>query len=953
MAIKISDIKSSKTRNMTRGLLSVKEHDDFEKALKSIESSASQSDWNLVLTLLRQSNLFVHSDSSREFIKVLPFTSLYIPFPSSDVFQKTLLTNQNKIIQILKVYISIIDSINDSNFDEVICLSEVCRKLEGVSLVLLRLLLFARTKVLSLGNESVTIDTEIHKIKVNRFPEIYHSLREILNSKVDYLNTRERLSTTDDSFSSKIVKNIVDPFIKSEDDFHTILGCYFSISLLDSIIYYNYAKTIYTSSRYAELISPTSIENTISTFVNKSLDFSSIVNSKINQLDTYRLVTIIPFLNNNSKYYFVHTCLYGRNIWKTYIEDTTRMRIADSFFCEINTLEDIRTTPPKPQKSLDVFTPNESSEFERSLALVYLLNKCNGMITNDVYFIKLMSVTRDIGHICNPDILSRIKNNTTNKDLQIVVSCLLHINNPCHSIEHELRSVIQDELIEKYDNNFVSFLEHITIVSQSVADHLMIICDEDFISKFFRIVESTNQALIIRSSMLKWYSKVKSDSTYIDRAKLLDIQVQTNRAKGAVDDHRIYVDPVRFAQWVNDNLINDMVLYIDQMNELGEDFPAALEWNKKFTRNDSVYGFANLLNKAYYEFCANMTFGITSYLGRRIRHGTIMGTCTSVINEIIGSELYQHIKHDSDFYDSFISWKDKLISSIEDLKNNNLQIFSDKKPNGLIFPFFNSEHKKQLANHLAHSIIKMHSIDHLSTDIPYTMIEYCWVMVEEDLNIIRVHIERLKSQSAKFTYSNYPRQSTSNDILSFCRELNNSLGTTFKLISSWFNRPANTSGSSSLKLIIQMIIEECKSSFGRFSIEQVFMTDDDIIITGRSFLLINDIASILIRNAIKHGDASGKVFFAWNLSLIFEKTFLSLEVRSSTPDIHNASSIITKLLDSECSDADSQEGLSGIKKLKKMQKDNYIESVSYNFNLTQVIANVVMPIGISNETTDN
>lgn len=51
-----------------------------------------------------------------------------------------------------------------------------------------------------------------------------------------------------------------------------------------------------------------------------------------------------------------------------------------------------------------------------------------------------------------------------------------------------------------------------------------------------------------------------------------------------------------------------------------------LDWDKKNTSVGGTDIVIDHLLACYSEFCSNNMFGIASYLGRRIRHGTFKGT---------------------------------------------------------------------------------------------------------------------------------------------------------------------------------------------------------------------------------------------------------------------------------------------------------------------------------------
>ena len=101
--------------------------------------------------------------------------------------------------------------------------------------------------------------------------------------------------------------------------------------------------------------------------------------------------------------------------------------------------------------------------------------------------------------------------------------------------------------------------------------------------------------------------------------KDLRLDQKLRKIRGEIDDNRIYVDPLRFGQWLLANQVGGILKPeqielkdIDEFKAFG-DFA--------FNRQPHVQ-MAILLQNAFSEFCGDKRYGIHSSLGRRI--GTVL-----------------------------------------------------------------------------------------------------------------------------------------------------------------------------------------------------------------------------------------------------------------------------------------------------------------------------------------
>jgi len=954
MKYQIHNIRSSLVRNLMRGLLSVENRDSFEKTLQRIRIKSSPGDWNLVLQIIRASPLFGHSYSSRDFPTTFPEVLFPIDINDANFYNSLFATNESQLIILFRSFSETLALISQNKLSQIPDLIKRIRLSGGVSTILIRIAYFARQYMLANGTDQSLLDAEIEACRLGRCPVLRQTIRELLNQKTDYFSTRERIENATNEIQSDIIKTYISPIPSDAENFSRILGSHLVISLIDALVYSQYIHEVEVQGAFATLTLPQKLAHELDLFLSTKVNFDPLLISSSLSTESFRVTFLVQYLHCVRRYHIVHTSIYGRGVWRYLITNEKQKNHIKSYFSGLISLSDLLLEKEQRKANTIVFQPKSASAFEKSMALAYWLSieKVESKIDESI-FVKLMSRTQDIGHICNPTHLCILKSQAQSDDMRFVSTCLLHISSPTDLIEHELRNLLQDIVIRTYNANIIEFLEHISRLSPAVSNHLIQICDESFLLRLFRIITSPNTALHTRADMLDWYSKHGGDRIASESAKLLEIEVQMNKTKGTIDDHRIYVDPSRFTQWISDNILNEIFTRIDQMHDAGDTFPFSYDWNKKTSGTNSCDELALIIARTFKEFCVNSSFGIASILGRRIRHGTFIGTCLSVISKFSCNPDYQSLLNEEKASAIIQRWKSQYELSVNEFIENNLQVRSELKPNGLIIPFFESTQKKNIASTLTISIIKSYEDKRMGFEIPYIVLEMCWAMIEPDLSNIRKYIEYIKSHNGIFKPDiSQLDQFRRSEMSQFSRTLNSEITSIFKNIASWFNRPAGSAGASPIKLFMNMIVDEVKDQVAGFHPNVIFPSSLAVI-SGKYYLIVYDAIYILISNAAKHGDPLADLTFDWGVTDSFASGSLSISITSvikSAETLLTVKETIQSLLNSSCRDADSTEGKSGILKLCKMAEDGYIAGVSYEYEDNSITAKLIILGGYLNET---
>ena len=637
-------------------------------------------------------------------------------------------------------------------------------------------------------------------------------------------------------------------------------------------------------------------------------------------------------LNDCFNYRITHCALYSNLEDKEFRRIPLERILLSDFFSSLENFEQIQRFVSR-QRGM-------ASSFERSNALVYLLEKCDGNIEEEVCFVELMSLTKDIGTICPKRYLDTMSQQAKTDEFKLVVACLAYIKSKTQSYEHELRRAIQEITVRRFNSNLVRLLEHLNSVSPSVSEHLIHSLDETFLSKLFQMVSRPNAAIQKRAEIFEWYGNLVKDVSVLERAKNLRIDVQISKEKGTIDDSRIYVDPVKFTQWINDNLLDKLTILLANVST-GEPSVTALPWEKVKAGMTELEQVAAILHIAYEEFCTNKKFGIASYIGRRIRHGTLKGTGFNEIKTFAERDSFNILFSNQEFNEIFNKWFSEYEDLFNNLRDKYIQIFDKFKPDGLISKDIRSTTKKTEANHLLYDVQKSFYHHKNGQELPYIITEYCWRLIEEDLSIIRRFIMNKKAQHGVFLcdVNRFPKN-IQRDVQSFCQELNSRTADKFRAIESWFNKPSIASPSAELELLFRAVVSEVKGLIGNFD-PVLIIKEPGYIIKGGVYFVIYDALYVIIHNAATYGNPTGAVGF--NVIIEENKTDVHFKISISSEiscysTLELVKNSIQSSLEGDCEDALVTEGRSGIKKLRRMEQDGHIRNVCYSFEDSQVTA---------------
>lgn len=949
-SIQIHNIKTKKARNLLRGIDS-DSYKSTKTALEKIKLNCTRTDYKNSLLYVRTHTFFEKTDVGQLFNDFCP-KGIKQPheYTLSEII-KEIGNYTNELCLLTECAYSISSHLSKNEFLKALEACDDLVKNKGVSIYLLRVISFItnRYQLFSLEDKELLnkIDKLKQSIKISNNNFLSEAVSQLSNLRTSHLAICKRINELSTDFEKGLIaKSFINPIPNNYDVFLKTLNAYYSFSLFDAFLYYQ------NISKFKLPFIPPHLINSDLTLIHQefcSIEFDpNLIYDEVDE-DTshYYLRECFLFIEQEKalNYLLIHGSYYTPYVSNKRINQFSRPLI-NRYFENLKNLNQLRC-----EKMVDVeinwhkYNNNTCSMLENSSALIYLLTKKEGYLDQheQYLFVKLMSYTRDIGEICPPDFLERIADDAKDYLLKIVAQCLITINRKSQYTEHQLRATIQDFCISEFNSNLLELLKYLHQVSPAVTEHIITISNETFLSTLFHLTDKPIDALNLRADMLFWYGEITKDERFKDRAKTLRIDIQINKEKGTIDDSRIYVDPLNFQQWFEDNMVSKLTMILDNLM-ISNDSSFKLDWTSKGSSVSNGEELIESLLACYKEFCENKVFGIASYLGRRIRHGTFKGTAITEIQKLPNEQEYHSIFEDKDFKRRLDEWLIQYEYMIEDLVKNHLQIKSKRKPAGLITTEIDTPAKTVIANQLVFDILSLYPKRTGVIRLPNLIIDYCWRLVEQDLAKTKRLLSQKKSSHGVFSYtpknqSPYLKRTFSK----FTQEVNSLTGQKFGLMASWFNKPSYASPSADIYLLFNAVISEVKERMIGFE-PTIDIGEKTFTIDGGTYYILYDALYVLIHNAAKHGKLDGTIHFNVLPSSARNTIRLSLSTElGCLQDILKAESQIRLFIESAdkdsnfIDDAHIIEGNSGMKKLKRLEKEGSISNFNFHSNEKELL----------------
>lgn len=630
-----------------------------------------------------------------------------------------------RLAQLLKLFREIDNAMAQARFDESLALISDAITRHGWSHALLRRLVAVRQNLPDTNDEAEALlhraGLQANLVSVTSLVHAFSPEHSLLTIKRSILNIVDRGPVN--KFSRTIARIPVQPFAANERELTSLLVEARKCSLIDAVV------LAWFNSHLTSPYLPRNISKLMGEFSN-SAHFE-------------RLLQIYPTSDPESEYLFYKQS----SAWLEY-EPIRRYRVlVDNYYDASSNsclqlvgehADIVRSWVGEPSlrrlvagqqftlHGLPALAGLEvAGTVSRSAIFNYWLQSTEGQVGFDLNdLLKLMGLTRELSRTVPVDATRTAARLSVDPLARLILLLLLakRSNNELDSFH--LRKLLEDTAIKKHGGSLVRLLEAFHIEHPYVSEYIYEIATEDFLAKLNRIAPHLSDIPEIRASLHEWMARVSGDKHFEDRARAVRIDHQLNRIRNEIDDHRIYVDPSRFSSWIQDEM----------MLELNSSLAATGTGRRQVPVMGDEVVLSQVMRQCYSAFCSNAMFGIASYIGRRIRHGTFHGHLYSgVIHHVEKSEPFQVLSKDPQFSSNWETWKARLDSRVSVIIKEKLHVNSKAKPQGLLQPDYYTPHKQEIIDAAVGTIISTYSELKSTEGIELVITDYCWRLAEVDL----------------------------------------------------------------------------------------------------------------------------------------------------------------------------------------------------------------------------
>lgn len=777
------------------------------------------------------------------------------------------------------------------------------------------------------NSQSPNINSLFVEAGIGKNNVIATSLLHCYQEEKNFLSIkRSIMSLRDRGVSNKYTRDIsripFHPIYKSRDDLAEALQSGLQSSLIDALILIKINRHLFNLADY-EIIS-----ESIDLFDNFSID--QIARSYIE-------------IDDGESLFYKHSCA-----WLESEEIIKYRNLVDHFYdapespyFEINenvlddiklwvgevTLSDLAENPKISSHSHQMLQAIESSgNVTRSAVFNYLVHICEGWaVIEEAQLVRIMEKTRDLDRTVNVSFVKRLAQNTSSKISKIIYYLLIAKKSKNEADNHQLRRILQDLIKSQHDGKLLGFITGLSKISQVISEYTYEVCTEDFIAKLSHIISTASEITEARAELHKWMGEVSGEKAYLDRARTLLIDHQINKIRNEIDDNRIYVDAARFAEWINDELLRDINSAL-----------TSLEHNIEYGIEDEPQ-LLYVLDRSYAEFCQNSIFGIASYLGRRIRHGTFKGHLYSGV--IALESKYENLLGDPVLLDKWSKWKIEYERQVDEIIRERLHVESNTKRAGLINPSIRHPAKAPIVSACMHALANDYKENKSSATAIQLLTEYCWRLAEVDLRNINSYLKGRKTNLLGTDFITSFKSSAgtfySAQARDFTRDLQHEINERLQTMYGWFKRPLSVSPKASLSLLFKAVVAEVKQVFDCFDTDADFDETNDIELIGGAYHVLYDAFYVVVYNAAKHGKIGGRIWR--DFKLVYNSNSQCIEVlitvRSLIRDTDTdllVNERLAVLPEDDIVNAQLSETRSGIKKL------HHLQSCDSNFSILKI-----------------
>lgn len=547
------------------------------------------------------------------------------------------------------------------------------------------------------------------------------------------------------------------------------------------------------------------------------------------------------------------------------------------------------------------------------------LHKTQGHTAIDeISLVELMGLTRDLNKTIPVEYASNLAKLADSNLSKLILYLLIAKKSRNERDDHLLRRVLQQITVEQFNGNLIVLLRYLYSRSQAIAKYAYEIFTEDFIAKLFQLVSAAAQITETRAALHNWMGQMTGEKIYLDRARTLLIDHQINKIRNELDDNRIYVDVARFYEWFDDEMLGEVNAALSALEHKNFELENGL---------DSVLRV--LIERCYETFCSHKVFGVASYLGRRIRHGTFKGHLFSNVVAIERDSRFSDLLQDSHVRQIWDEWKSGYESTIDEIIRDCLHVASKSKTSGLLNPGLNHSAKLETLITCIRHLCEEYSRYKTSLSAKEIVTESCWRMAEVDLKIFGAYLKHQRNDLINAGLLNQIRQISSHETayaaIEFVRDIIRHIDEKLMAMQNWFQKPLNVAPKASLSLLFNAVVAEVRDTYPQMATLEEIEGDQSIQLMGGAYHVIYDAFYVVVYNAAKHGKLRGKIasIFSLEYKPAAQRHAVIVTITSELRDDQSEEEVQEKLqlnAGADVENAQMYENRSGIPKLFHLQE---------------------------------
>lgn len=914
---------NTKTRNKLRAILNKGESNAMGN-LATLRGSLGKDQSEALDAILNGLRYEKAIQASTPFPKKPSFADALRPQPEVDLhtvlsmIEVGVLAHKSRLLQIGRSFHLIDKAYGDGDIE--LCCRLISEAIEsnGWSHALLRRIVLIREN-LPEGEENDKIEALVQQagiglVTVASLVHSYSLDQSFLTIKRSILNLTDRGAIN--RYSRAIARLPVQPFARSKEDLSAFLAEVERCSLIDAVIVAKFNAHLFSSDDYPAI-----------TEVAGALGCPELFERLVGTYDPTDNESEYTFFKQSSAWLEYEPVRQYRILLDNYF-DASRDEIDDvpgalsltlAAWVGEPTLKDLVGKTPFTKHPHAALAKLELVGFAtRSAVFNYWLHKSQGQIGFDKEdLLTLMGLTRDLARTV-PIKATRTAAKLAKDQLVRLILLLLLAKRSKNELDSFLLKWLLEEIaIKEHSNSLVKLVKSYEISHPYVAEYIYDIATEDFLAKLNSLAPHRADIPEIRASLHEWMADFRKDDHYQQRARAVRIDHQLNRVRNEIDDHRIYVDPSRFSSWLEDEM----------MIELNGALTSTGTGKKGVSVNCDETLLTYIMTQSYNAFCSNAVFGIASYIGRRIRHGTFHGHLySSVIKPLENNPKFESLFENPPFLEKWNAWKNRYNRAVEEIISARLHVHSKAKPQGLLQPEVYGPGKQEILS-AAVKNISTHYVETKSVaGIDQTIIDYCWRLAESDLVVVTKYLRAQQAtlKDLGFFESEVLPAAMPSDIRlaeAFQRELVLSIDRKLTAMFGWFKRPSIVAPKASVALLFDAIAAEVRDTIPEFKLHADDGGDGNDELVGSVYHLVYDSLAVVVTNAAKHGDRTQPARRNFQIVTGKDKRLI-VEISSAirhAEDPNAVAAVIERRKKADFLDANLYQGKSGISKLKLLQ----------------------------------